>query len=485
MVGRNQLIRMENAMLFPSGRMTAAHQADTQVVTNATTGLCLAGAGNGTYTAYSAPGNGNIYSQPLDTGENTPVDMTLGGIDAEVGSRIVGVSRAVRFLGKDYCPNPNSNDTYDGILNLTDKTLIAVTGSTATAQKLRIYLNRLWLIFSDGTIRFSDNGDATTWNALNTFLLPSSEPIIDFHPVQGGAVVYGSNAINAMYGSDRTDISFNPLMQESPQSPKNFTTGSTEVNGIVYILGDDGIYAASLNGVQAIPHTQHTFFQEHADIFTDPDKTGITAAYLKRFQAIIFSWPEYYKIGGQSLVFYLSGAYSKLNKLLPTDFPYLLPLNDKNTDYLIGLSTGVMAKSSYPTVNSIRPQITYIQTRHEDCDSYRDKVWSCFIIVSETVVYGVTLTAFLDESEEGQVVQSDIVLVTGENHIWLDELPRSKTLSLLITINNTTTVSIVNDYEEQKVITDELGNEFVSGLNPGNWSIKELRLRYREAGPAL
>jgi hypothetical protein len=105
--------------------------------------------------------------------------------------------------------------------------------------------------------------------------------------------------------------------------------------------------------------------------------------------------------------------------------------------------------------------------------------------VSETVVYGVTLTAFLDESEEGQVVQSDIVLVTGENHIWLDELPRSKTLSLLITINNTTTVSIVNDYEEQKVITDELGNEFVSGLNPGNWSIKELRLRYREAGPAL
>lgn len=484
-VGRNQLIRMENAMLFPSGWLTAAHQADTTLITGATLGVAIVPGANGTYTAHSAAGDGFVYSKLLDTSATTSFTMDAGTPHAVAGSRIVGVHRAVRFLGKDYVPNPNSDDTKDGVLNLTDYSIHNIAGSSATASKLRLYLNRLWMIFSDGTLRHSDNGSASSWNALNTILLPNSEPVVDFHPVQGGAIVYSSTAIYAMYGSTYSDITFIQLAASSPDSPKHFTTGSVEVNGAVFILSAHGVYRATLNGAELIPHRQNVFFRAHYDIFSDPAKTGVTATYLAQFQAILFSWPAVYKIGGQSLIFYLSGAMSKLNRLLPTEFPYIVAMNDVNTDYLVGTVAGTLVKSEYPNPNMLTPQPAILQTRHEDCDSFRDKVWSEFVITTNEPVFGLTLQAYLDYSDTPVTVADNAACAKGENTFWLDDLPRSKTISMLINIDSQSPITLVSDDDENTVITDEYGNELAVGSNPSSWTIKEIRLRYREAGPAL
>ena len=482
-VGRNQLLRMENAMLFPTGEITASHQADTPMVTGATLGLAVVPFTDGTYNVFSAPDNGNVYGQFLDTSSGAPVDMPAGSQTAVAGARIVGVHRAVKFLGKHYCPNPNVDDTKDGILNLTDFALVNVAGSTATALKLRRYANRLWLISSDGTLRNSDNGDATTWNALNIMLLANSEPIIDFHPVQGGVIVYSATAIYAMYGTVYSDITFIPLIESSVDNPKQFTSGSVEIAGVVYILSTEGIYQTTLNGAQLVPHHQERFFKECFSIFSDPAKT-VTAVYMQAFRAILFTWPEVYGIS-QSLVFYLTGAYSKINRLLPTAYPYIVAMNDANTDYMVALSEGVLAKSEYPSANMTEAQPSYIQTRHEDADSYRDKVWSAFTIVTGQVVYGVTVQAYLDESTTPVLVADAVGLSKGENTFWLDDLDRSKTISMLITIDNSAVLTLVSDDDSTMILTDDDGDELVATINPGNWSIKELRLRYREAGPAI
>jgi hypothetical protein len=477
-VGHNQLLRMENAMIFPTGWLTAAHQADTPVVSGASLGLAIVPQSNGTYTVYSANGDGNVWSQFLDTDASAPVDMPAGSVSAVADTRIVGVSKAVRFLGKDYCCSPNADSAKNGILNLTDMTLINVPG-TGVSVKLRLYANRLWLLFSDGKLRISGNGDATTWDELNVLLLANSEPIVDFYPVPGGAIAYSSTAIYAMYGTTYTDITFIPLMQSTPENPKQFSSGSVDVGGLVFILSPEGVYQVALNGAQLIPHHQERYFRQCHSILSDPAKT-VSAIHLRRHKAVMFTWPEVYGVG-QSLVFYLSGAYSKVNKLLPTAYPYIIGMNDGNTDYLVGVADGTLAKSEYPSVNMTAPQPSIIQTRHEDANSYRDKTWQTFTIVTGEVVYGVTVQAVLDENQTVTVLDT-AALANGENVIWIDDLPRSKTLSMVVTIDNGAVMTLCSDEDHSTLLTDDDGNELEVGVNPGNWTIKELKLRYREVG---
>ena len=551
-IGANQLIRMENALIYPSGWMTAVHNLTTEVIVGATLGVALATGEDGTYTAYSAPDDGKIYSSLFETGSSNYLNMAeLTGVPIE-GARIIGAQKTVHFLGKEYCPNPNPTtiterrldstvyatgdhckwttgttvwkataggttdstppsitgkvvgDTvtdgtvtwmlmsligtdylpYNGILNLTDYTLIPIPNGAATASKLRLYYNRLWLIDSAGTLRNCDNGDASTWNAMNIMLLANSEPIIDFHPVPGGAIVYSATAIYAMYGSTYTDITFVPLMQSGGSNSKHFSTGSVEVAGVVYILSSEGIYAVTLNGAQLIDHHQERFFSSHYQIFSDPSK-AITALYLQAFKAVVFTWPEHYDIGGQSLVFYLSGAYSKLNRLLPSDYPYALALNDSSTDFLWGTTSGRLAKSEYPSPDLVAYQPAIIQTKHEDCGTARDKVWSEFVLSFDKTTYGVTVQFILDDSGVPITIAEEVTCLKGDNSFWLDELPCSKTISALITINNHALTTIVSDDDPDVAITHN-GEDLISTLlNPGNWLITEIRMRYRAKGPDL
>jgi hypothetical protein len=477
-IGRNQFTRMENAVIFPNGWITAAHQADKVMISNANLGLAITPYTNGTYNVYSAPGNGVVYGQFLETSASSPANMTYGSQASVDGARIVGIQNAVEFLGKWYCPNPNDDDTKDGILNLTDFSLVNIPGNSAVASKLRAHMNSLWLINSDGTLHISDNGDADTWNALNILLLPNSEPMVDFHPVQGGAIVYGPTSIYAMYGSDYTDLTFIPLMLG-----KKFTSGSVEIGGIVYVLSTEGIYACQLNGVQLIPHRQEVYFKSCFDILSDPAKV-VTAVYQQASKSIMFTWPEVYG-GGQALVFYLSGAYSKINKLLPALFPYIIALNDKNTDYLVGRDVGEFAKSEYPSISMLEPQSSIIKTRHEDCDTAREKVWGQLVLETGEVVYGVSILAYLNYSVTPVVVASEAALTAGENTFWLDDISRSKTISFLITINNSAVMEISTDEDPDTLLTDDDGNILTSAINPGNWTLKSIKLRYRPVGPEL
>ena len=73
-IAPNQLIRMENALIYPSGWLTAVHNLDTEVITGATLGICLVAGENGTYTVHSAPGDGKIYSSFFDT-ETSSLNM--------------------------------------------------------------------------------------------------------------------------------------------------------------------------------------------------------------------------------------------------------------------------------------------------------------------------------------------------------------------------------------------------------------------------
>jgi len=485
-VGRNQLLRMENIILFTSGYLSAFFQTDTQVIAGASPGLCLSLLSGGTYNFYFAPGDGNVYTGILDTASGGPTDVTAGTAHVLPGAFISGISESVTFLAKHYACNPNPDSTKNGIINLDDLTISLISGKTST--KLRVYTNRLWVVNSDGTIQISNNGDATTWDPLNILWLPNQEPAIDFVPVQGGAIVYGANSVYAMYGSTYQDVTFVPL-----QLGKRFTAGNVEVNGVVYILSTEGIYAASLNGANLLPHNQQDYFRSIFSVLAI-SPTSVIGLHLQRFRAIMFSWPVT-NGGSQSLIFYYDGkgGYSKANMLLPAANPAALALNDINTDFLVGVGEGAFAKSDFPSTNLLYPRQSVLQTRHEDADSSRTKIWQSFGITVDDTVFGITIEAFLDESAEPIMVASSSVLSAGDNVFDLnssegladlENFPESITISFRLTFNNSTVVTtyLNDDATLDLLMNDDTGNYLTFDSMPGNFLIKELRLKYCLAG---
>lgn len=487
-VGRNQLLRMENVLLFPTGYMSAFFEIDTPIITGANPGVCISLAFGGTYSTFFAPGDGKVYTDTLDSSSNTPVNVSTGTPNNVANAYISGVVKPVLFLGKKYCINPNPDTTKNGILNLTNLAVVTVPGRTA--KKLRVYANRLWIVNTDGTIQISNNGDATTWDPLNILWLPNKEPAIDFIPVQGGAIVYGAASVYAMYGSDYTDITFVPL-----QLGKQFTGGNAEINGTVYILSTEGIYAASLNGATLLPHSQQEYFQEMFPVLT-ASPANITGVHLQKFHAILFTWSIIYG-GTQSLMFYYANnGYSKGNLLLPAEYPYALALNDINTDFLFGSGAGVLDKSMYPSIDLQNPRLAVLQTRHEDADSSRDKVWREFAIKVDDAVFGVTIEAFVDYAAVPIVIASNTVLSAGDNIFNMDNasglpsggnFPRGGTISIRMTFNNgaTAIINLTNDTSGALLKNESNGNYLVFDSTPGSFMIQELRLKYCLAGPDI
>ena len=101
------------------------------------------------------------------------------------------------------------------------------------------------------------------------------------------------------------------------------------------------------------------------------------------------------------------------------------------------------------------------------------------------VVYGVTIEAMLDDSTDRTMIVSGNGCRKGDNTFYLDDLPRSKTISMVITINNGAPVTLASDDNMDDLLTDENGNLLTAAINPGNWTLKAMRLRYRDAGPVL
>ncbi|KAB0668942.1 hypothetical protein F6V30_13980 [Oryzomonas sagensis] len=485
-VGRNQLLRMENVLLFSTGYLSSFFELDAAVITGATPGVCLALAFGGAYNAYFAPGDGNVYTSALDTSNDLPLNVSAGTARAVANAYISGIEKPVMFLGKQYCTNPNPDNTKNGILNLTDFTTISIPGKTI--RKLRVYTNRLWAVNSDGTIQISDNGDATVWNPLNILWLPNQEPALDFVPVQGGAIVYGASSIYAMYGADYRDITFVPL-----QLGKRLTGANAESNGVVYILSTEGIYATTLNAAALQPHSQQEFFKSIFPMLTASPQS-ITAVHLQKFYAILYTWPVQYG-GTQSLLYYyLNNGYSKGNLLLPQECPMTLALNDINTDFLFGQSAGTLVKSTYPSRDLQKPHMAVLQTRHEDADSTRQKEWKEFAVTVHDAVFGASIDAFLDYSPYPIAIASNVILSAGDNIFVLNNasgltpgnnFPRARTISIRLTFNNGATVSTIlaNDTTGNLLKSETTGNYLTFDSTPGDFLIQELRLKYALAGP--
>lgn len=474
LVSRSQMMVMENVMIGPNGWLTDVFQSDIITISNALLGLALVPSAGGVYDAYGAPGTGILYKKSFDTSSAAVMDITTGTQTAIAQAYIKGLQPSVSFLAKDYCANPNPAANSNGILNLTDKVFIPITGKIST--KLRRYTNRLWVINSDGSVQASDNGDATTWNPLNIFFLPNQDPVIDFIPVQGGAIVYGRSCVYAMYGASYQDITFVLLLDG-----QLFSSGAVDVDGVVYIPGARGMYQFSLNGGALIPHFQQDYFNQNYSIFAQSatSQSTLVAVHLTRFKSILVTWST--ALGGtQGFLFnYVTKGYTKFNQLLPSDSPYMMEINDQNTDFLISMGAGYYAKSVYPSgvLNTYR--IATMQTRHEDCNSTRNKVFRQLCVTTAEVVNGFSVSAYVDYSLTPIVIASNVILAAGENDFYLD-LPRGRTISIMMTVDN------------QQMLEDGSGNLLTDGTNiltigntAATFTIKELKLKYREAGAPI
>ena len=469
-VGRNQLLKMENALIFPNGYVTAFHQTDIESMTGADHGVCLSLNADGTYTFFANPATENVTKGILDTALDTPVNVS-SGTPVYLPCDIRGIGHTVNFLTHQYYQNYP-----DGIIDLTDNTTYATGGKSI--RKLKVYVNRLWGVCTDGTLIISDNGDATTWNALNIIYLPNKEKIIDFIPVSGGAIVYSATSAYAMYGSDYRDISFVLLLDG-----QRFSSGAVNIDNTVFIVGTRGVYQVSLNGATEIPHMQSEYFKSLFGTFSAEPYLAevVQGVHLQRFEAILFMWSSAFG-GSQGFVYYpFTKAYSKVNQLLNPDNPFILAMNDSSTDFLIGGNTGIFFKSTYPSSKTFLPRQSIIKTRHEDADSLRYKVWRELSVNVGEVVYGVTIDAFLDESTTPVNIVTGTALAPGANLFFLN-LSRSRSISFQFTINNITVLYITDDFGNY--LTDDFGNRLYIDSSPGNYTLKELRMKYREAGPA-
>lgn len=374
------------------------------------------------------------------------------------------------------------------IYNLTDDIFIS-TGALAGKNpvKLRQYDNRLWAVCDDGSLVFSDNGDATAWDALNIILLPNREPMIDFLPVQGGVILLSRTSAYAMYGSGTyQDTSILPIQDGSaPGSKLMLSDSAVVIDNVAYVLGNKGVHKITLNGMAEIPHDQTAFFTSRYAAWNALSQ-AVQGIYLYRFHAILYLFQDGY--GSQGFLYYVkNGAFCKIDMTLPAALPYMVELFSAQADFLLGSGDGTaICRSVYPAGVLASQRLSTIQTRHEDADSLREKIWRHLGITVAVDTPNVLIQAFLDHSETPAILQYGVVdLVAGDNIIdlfdWNDQYLRSKTISFRIDIGGN--VYLVADGTREVLMN---GNEpLISDdvpTNAANFAIREVRLKYCEVG---
>ena len=376
------------------------------------------------------------------------------------------------------------------IYNISDDTFIN-NGPLAERNpvKLRQYDNRLWAVCDDGALVFSNNGDATTWDPLNIILAPNREPIIDFQPVQGGAILITRTSVYGFYGSGTYQDTSILLIQDRLM----LSDSAVQVDNVVYILGNRGVHAVTLNGIKEIPHNQTEYFADHYGAW-NALSVAVQGIYLYRFRAILYLFRSGY--GAQGFLYSLrNGAFQKINRELPVTLPYMLEMADAKTDFVLGGGDGsVICRSIYPAgiLNEFR--VSTLQFRHEDADSMREKVWRHLGVTVEVATYNVLLQVYLDHSTIPTFIKSGAIdLFPGDNIFELfdeqDQYLRSHTISIELTIGGNdylTTdpteaepnVEILTTSENEPIISDALTG------NRSNFAIREMRLKYCEVGAA-
>jgi hypothetical protein len=232
---------------------------------------------------------------------------------------------------------------------------------------------------------------------------------------------------------------------------------------------------------------------------------AIQGVYLYKFHSILYLFHASYGI--QGFVFNIkNGAFTKINQSLPPFLPYLMALNDSHTDFILGIGDGTqIGKSIYPSqvLSVVREAV--LQTRHEDADSMRYKVWEHLGIITTTPVYNVRVRYYLDGSDTahdvkfgtieqvnsvpGNFAYATLDLQAGDNIIQLFDTNgkrlRSKTISFEITIGNQ--IYLIDEVTGSALI-DETGDYLISenlDSHGQSFGLQELRLKYREVGPEI
>ena len=371
------------------------------------------------------------------------------------------------------------------IYDLTTNTFInngALVG--VNPVKLREYDNRLWAICDNGTLIFSNNGDATTWDSENIILLPNQEPIIDFQPVQGGVILLSRVSAYAMYGSGSyTDTEI--LLIEDHLL---LSDSAVNIDNTVYVLGNRGVHQVTLNGIAEIPHEQAAYFATLYPVW-NAVSGAVQGVYLYRFHAILYLFQTGFAT--QGILFGLQKrTFFKIDQTLPSALPYMLELADQSVDFILATGSGrAICKSTYPAGVLSAPRTSYLQTRYEDCDSLRDKLWRHLGLTVGVPTNSVAITVYLDQSTAPTPLMVESVdLVQGDNIIELydenGDLLRSKSISILLAIGG---IEYLVDGASGQILTDpttgvELDTDSGLATTPANFVIKEIRLKYREVG---
>ena len=345
------------------------------------------------------------------------------------------------------------------IYNLTDDAFIS-NGSLSGKVTIRVrqYDNRLWAVCSDGSLVFSNNGDPSTWDSANIILLPNWEKIIDFLPVQGGVILLSKTSAYAMYGSGSYLDTSIILIQEGLLLSDSAIT----VDNTVYVLGNRGVHIITLSGMKPLPADQVDYFDSNYAAW-NAISGGLQGIFLYKFNAILYLFATGFA-GAGFLYNIHTGAFQKVSQELPAILPYMEAMNHPQVDFLVGTGNGTtICRSIYPAGVLESPRTSIIQTRHEDADSLREKVWRHLAIYTSSAVPNVTILLYLDGSSEAtELYSGQVNLVAGENIIELydltENLPRSTTMSVAIHIGG--------------AISDM----------PSDFVIKQIRFKYRLVG---
>lgn len=492
LVKRNQFIKMENAIISPEGQVTDCWQMDTLAMQNTVGigGLVLSAPGSdGQFTFWHSnvtePSGGAVRSGTM-TMDGT-ADANVGTVVGITGAQIAGLSYAVSYLGKHYCCNDSG-----GVLNLTNSLKIlngALVGRIPL--KLKAYANRLWAVCSGGQLVFSNNGDATTWDAGNIILLPNQEPIIDFIPVQGGAIVYSHTSAYAFYGTGVYQDTSIILIRDNVA----LSAGAVLVDDSIYVVGNRGMNQIALNGFKELPHNQDAFFAANAAVWNALTTFGtlqletVQAVYLSKFHAILYLMTA--GSATQGFLYYVgANSYAKINQTISYSGvrgPFLLPISDGSTDFIVRMASGI-CKSVYPSgaLATARPSI--IQTRFEDADSTREKIWRHLCLTMDAGAYNAIISVFLDYSETPVSVRAGILdLAQGENTIELFDSNggaiRGKAISVRIELNTLSNLSYLIGTEGQALCgPDGALLTAISMPAPSSFKFREIRIKYCEVG---
>jgi len=455
-IKNNQLIRLENCLISPEGYIKEFFQTDTDVVVDSTGvapngGLVLNKTDiYGTYDVYTPYGGDNALG-PIYTGNYSPitnttinaVDFTSHAVTPAGVQPWYHIQHAIRFLDKIYTPNQGGL----GIINLTDFAVInngAIGLGSGNPRKLREYANRLWLVVNNGPLYFSNNGDASTWDALNLIYLPNRDRIIDFIPVQGGAIVLGLTSVYAMYGTDYTDITFIKIADNLQLGQDS----SVAVGNTVFVYGMTAIYQITLNSIQEVQHDQYSYFVGKMNYNLTNMTSRIRGAYLPKRNLILFYYPKAYTYQG----LWLDLKHQAMGKM---DFhaDEVCPIDSQYADMIFRTETTKIHRNRSVTTDRTTALASVIQTKHEDFGSTKDKLFREFVINNHTVLgSGVTIKYYLDGNAFGTTILNNSSLAAGETSFFLDNA-RGKTISFEITITTTKPFTI----KELKVRLREVG----------------------------